>query len=109
MTDRRRHHILTINNGSSSRKFSLYDLWQSEASEELVFSGQMERIGLGDSLFYASNSDSKGLIEQHLQLSDTVSAARTTLTWISLRSIRCRSVSTCRQHKGTVSGVPPGH
>lgn len=82
MTDRRRNRILTINSGSSSIKFSLYHLGQSEASEELVFSGQIERIGLSDSLFYASNSDGKSLIERHLQLSDHDAGLKTLLEWI---------------------------
>ncbi len=43
-------HILTINSGSSSLKFSLYDM---EPSEMLLLSGEFDRIGLVHGIFHA--------------------------------------------------------
>jgi acetate kinase len=43
-------YVLTINSGSSSLKFSLYSMGQSEA---LLLSGEFDRIGLARSCFRA--------------------------------------------------------
>ncbi len=49
-------HILAVNTGSSSIKFALYDIG---ASEELVFSGSLTRIGLEGSRFTLKDAQGK--------------------------------------------------
>ncbi|MGC9197095.1 MAG: hypothetical protein ACP5IL_16855 [Syntrophobacteraceae bacterium] len=41
--DNTKHHIVCINSGSSSMKFAVYDLGESE---KLIVEGAVERIGL---------------------------------------------------------------
>ena len=43
-------HILTINSGSSSIKYSLYVLGETE---HLILKGELERIGVGQGFFRA--------------------------------------------------------
>ena len=49
-------NVLTINTGSSSLKFSLFEV----ESERLLLSGAVERIGLGGGRFHV-----KGAVEEH--------------------------------------------
>jgi acetate kinase len=72
------HHccVLTINSGSSSLKFSVY---QMTPQEKLVFSGIIERIGLRGSRFFAADAQRKPLIDEHLDLPDHDAAIKALL------------------------------
>jgi acetate kinase len=59
--------VLTINSGSSSLKFAVY---QMEPAEMLMFRGSIERIGLKGSWFYVRDAEGKTLVDEHLDLGD---------------------------------------
>jgi acetate kinase len=71
--------ILTINSGSSSVKFGLFEIGQAE---KLVFSGELERIGLRAGLFQASNAAGETLVDQHNDFPDHQAALRRLFTWL---------------------------
>jgi acetate kinase len=66
-------YILTINSGSSSLKFSLYNMGRSEA---LMLSGEFDRIGLAHGVFHAEGH------KQDVDLPDHDAALRTLLEWL---------------------------
>ncbi len=72
-------HILTINSGSSSIKFSLYVLG---ASERLVLAGEVGRIGLGQGFLQAKDHTGKQLIAQEQNLPDHEAAFKTLFAWL---------------------------
>jgi len=55
-------NILTINSGSSSLKFSVYDM---SRSEEALLSGEFKRIGLGHGIFHAEGQDQEIDLPDH--------------------------------------------
>lgn len=67
-------HILTINSGSSSLKFSLYNM---EPSEALLLSGEFERIGLPHGVFHAKGRS------QDLDLPDHGAALHALFEWLA--------------------------
>lgn len=69
--------VLTINSGSSSLKFAVY---QMAPEERRVFSGIIERIGLQGSRFYVEDADRKPLIDEHLDLPDHDAAIKALLS-----------------------------
>jgi xylulose-5-phosphate/fructose-6-phosphate phosphoketolase len=71
--------ILTINNGSSSIKFSLYHMWRTEGK---LLTGQTERIGKSGGFFHAKGTDGKSSIEQHLDMPDHTTALKVLLEWL---------------------------
>jgi acetate kinase len=73
------YRILTINSGSSSIKFSLYQMRRTEGK---TLTGQIERIGQSGGFFYAKGIDGKSLIEQHLDLLDHSVALKVLLEWL---------------------------
>ena len=73
------NHILTINSGSSSIKFSLYNM---ERCEDKVLSGEVEGIGLRNGLFHAQDADGKSLIEQRLDTKNHRSALGVIFDWL---------------------------
>jgi acetate kinase len=70
--------ILTINSGSSSVKFALF---QMGSTESLVLSGRMERIGLSGGVFKAKGADGATLVEQKQDLPDHAAAFKTLFEW----------------------------
>jgi len=74
--------ILTINSGSSSIKFSLY-----EAGEDprLLVSGRLERIGLQEGRFNASDRDGRSLAEKELPLPEHGAALKELFGWLESR------------------------
>jgi acetate kinase len=72
-------HILTINSGSSSIKFSLYRLGKTE---EMVFKGEMERIGVGRGFFQARDQEGNQVAAQELDLPDHDAAWKTLFAWL---------------------------
>src|ERR1041384_7698294 len=55
-------NILTINSGSSSLKFSVYDMGPSEA---LILSGEFKRIGLSHSVFSVGGQNQRTVASSH--------------------------------------------
>jgi acetate kinase len=74
-----RAHILTINSGSSSIKFSLYQMGEAE---RLVFGGKIERIGLSPSLFHVKDAEGKTLIDRQSDLPDQEAALKLLFGWL---------------------------
>ncbi len=74
--------ILTLNSGSSSIKFSLYDMAHDGAGR-LELSGSLQRIGLPDGRFTASAAAGASLIDETRALPDTAAALDTLLRWLA--------------------------
>ncbi len=72
-------HILTINSGSSSLKFSVYVIGKDE---KLIIKGGMDRIGLGDSNFRVTESYNTKLMAREFDLPDHESALKVLLNWL---------------------------
>ena len=72
-------HILTINSGSSSIKFSLYVLG---ATESLILEGELSRIGVPPGFFQAQDHEGKQLIAQESDLPDHDAAWKTLFNWL---------------------------
>lgn len=72
-------HILTINCGSSSIKFSLYVLGETE---RLVLEGELARIGLSQGFFQAKDHEGQQLTAQELDLPDHGAALQTLYAWL---------------------------
>jgi acetate kinase len=72
-------HILTINSGSSSIKFSLYVLGDTEG---LVLKGELGRIGLSQGFLEAVDHDGHQLAAQKLTLPDHEAAFKTLFAWL---------------------------
>ncbi len=72
-------HLLTINCGSSSIKFSLYKIGESEV---LILLGALERIGVAQGFFHAVDQKGKRLIAQELDLPDHNTAWETLFEWL---------------------------
>jgi acetate kinase len=77
-------HILTINSGSSSIKFSLYVLGEIEL---LVFNGELERIKAGRGFFQASGNEGNPLVAQELDLPDHEAALGALFNWLKTHEI----------------------
>ncbi len=71
--------ILTINSGSSSVKFALFHMGQTES---LVLSGRMERIGLSAGVFRAKGADGATLVDRPLDLPDHAAAFKGLFAWL---------------------------
>jgi acetate kinase len=76
--------ILTINCGSSSVKFALYraSANASERTEELVYAGTVERIGLPEARLTITDGVGTALASQPLQARDHAAALDVALTWL---------------------------
>jgi acetate kinase len=72
-------HILTINSGSSSIKFSVYVLG---ATEDLALKGELGRIGLSQGFLEAFAHDGRQLTAQKLPLPDHEAAFKTLFNWL---------------------------
>jgi acetate kinase len=75
----RHRHILTINSGSSSIKFSLYGLGRTE---RLILAGELARIGVGRGFFHAAEGAGPHLTSQELDLPDHAAALKTLFAWL---------------------------
>ncbi len=71
--------ILTINSGSSSIKFAVYDI---AAGEHLLLSGSLERIGLPASRFQATDAGGLVLVDEQRDLPDAATALGALLDWL---------------------------
>jgi acetate kinase len=72
-------HILTINSGSSSIKFSLYVLGETE---RLALTGELGRIGVSQGFFQAQDHEGQQLTTQELDLPDHETAFKTLFAWL---------------------------
>jgi acetate kinase len=72
-------HILTINSGSSSIKFSLYVLGKTE---RLALKGELGRIGVRQGFFQAEDHQGNLLTDQELDLPDHEAALKTLVDWL---------------------------
>jgi acetate kinase len=72
-------HILTINSGSSSIKFSLYGLGETEA---LILKGELAGIGVEGGYFQAEDQAGHQLTAQNLDLPDHDAAWKTLFDWL---------------------------
>jgi acetate kinase len=77
-------HILTINSGSSSIKFSLYVLGETE---RLVLEGELARIGVSQGVFQAKDHTGQQLTDQELDLPDHEFALKTLFDWLQGHAI----------------------
>jgi acetate kinase len=71
--------ILTINSGSSSLKFALY---QMADSEELFFTGSFSEIGEGNGLFQVKNNRNQTVVRRNPDLPDHHTALQTFSEWL---------------------------
>lgn len=72
-------HILTMNSGSSSLKFSLYEMGPAES---LILAGSVERIGLRGGRFSASDVSGNVLADEHPEVPDHDAAMKILLDWL---------------------------
>ena len=72
-------HILTMNSGSSSLKFSLYEMGPAES---LTLAGSVERIGLRGGRFSAQDASGNLLAEEHPEVADHDAAMKILLDWL---------------------------
>ncbi len=66
------HRVLTLNSGSSSLKFSIYEM--GAGAETLLLHGKLDRIGEGEGHFEAVNGEGKKLADESASLPDHQSA-----------------------------------
>ncbi len=89
--------VLTINSGSSSIKFSVYDM---EGGEEREVSGRLDRIGLPSGLFEARGADGGILADERLVLADHSEALKKLLLWLKKEAHRPDAVAHRLVHGG---------
>ena len=75
----RNSHILTINSGSSSIKFSLYALGETES---LILKGELAGIGIERGYFQAENQAGHQLTARRIDLPDHDAAWKTLFDWL---------------------------
>lgn len=71
--------ILTINSGSSSVKFGLFEV---EQVEKRIFSGSLERIGLRAGIFRVDDDRNEPLVDEHIVLPDHEAALKRLYGWL---------------------------
>jgi acetate kinase len=71
--------VLTINSGSSSVKFGLFEIGQTE---KLVLSGELERIGLRAGVFQIHNAKGEALIDEHKDMPNHEAALKQLFAWL---------------------------
>jgi acetate kinase len=76
---KRYSHFLTINSGSSSIKFSLYAMGETE---RLVLKGELGRIGVSQGFLQVKDYESNELTDQELNLPDHETALKALFAWL---------------------------
>ena len=79
MADEDSIRILTINRGSSSLKFAVYDIGESET---LVLSGSVDKIDSPAVFFHTRDANGKNMVDEQLNLTHQDGAVKTFLTWL---------------------------
>jgi acetate kinase len=82
MADNGAIRVLTINSGSSSLKWSLY---QMGSMETRILSGSIERIGLHGGISHIRDADGKTLLDENREFPDHDAALKTLLDWLEER------------------------
>jgi acetate kinase len=72
-------NILTVNSGSSSIKFSLYALGETE---RLILRGELGRIGVSQGFLQVKDHEGKDLTDQELNLPDHGTALKALFAWL---------------------------
>jgi acetate kinase len=72
--------VLTINSGSSSVKFDLHEIGDSE---ELVLSGRLERIGLRFGKFQIKDASGRSLIDEPVDMLDHRAGLERLFAWLN--------------------------
>ncbi len=91
--------ILTINSGSSSLKFALYDAGKPHI--KLIVRGAFERIGLEHSLFRAEDADGHPAGSEHDDLPNHDAALAKLFDWMTDRSLKFFAVGHRVVHGGS--------
>jgi acetate kinase len=81
--------VLTLNSGSSSLKFSLYEMLRD--TEALLLRGKIDRIGTGTGQFEAADCENKKAIDESVSVPDHQKALNLLLD--RLPSLGCESVA----------------
>jgi len=71
--------VLTINSGSSSIKFSVYNIERREGRE---VEGKLDRIGLPEGLFEARGTGNVALVDEKAEFPDHTAALKRLLQWL---------------------------
>ncbi|GJM15998.1 MAG: acetate kinase [Thermodesulfobacteriota bacterium] len=77
--DKKGNYILAINSGSSSLKFSIYEIGENE---KLIIRGSIDRIGSRESTFQVAESLNPNLIELDMELPNHEAAFRVLFNWL---------------------------
>ena len=94
-----KQHILTVNGGSSSIKFSLYE---TEGSLKRIMSGGIERIGMPDATWHAKGVSQEDNFSRSVKAPNHKVAVRGLMNWIEKRHDTLTAVG----HRDLV-GRPP--
>jgi len=73
------HKILTINSGSSSLKFALYQMGDSE---EILFRGDFTNIGEEGGCFQVKDAQGEDLVQREIDIKDHHTALQTFSKWL---------------------------
>jgi acetate kinase len=76
--------VLTINGGSSSIKFAVYDIGKPQ---ERKLYGNVDRIGLSDTCLTFSSQEVKALKSQSIEAADHRSAAKALIDWFEQQTV----------------------
>ncbi len=78
-------HLLTVNGGSSSIKFALFETGQPPRR---VLAGSVERIGLPDATWYAKDAGEENTISRSVVAPDHQAAVNILMDWVDERAGR---------------------
>jgi acetate kinase len=95
-------HILTINGGSSSIKFALFE---AGASLQRVLEGRIERIGLPEAALWIKGLNQADNFSRRVTAPDHTAAVEVLMDWIEERGRRDRDALTAAGHR-VVHGGP---
>ncbi len=76
--------VLTINSGSSSLKFALFEMGEGERR---LRHGLIERIGLGRGRFRAADEAGATVVQQEVAVPDHAAALETLLSWLQEQEV----------------------
>ena len=86
-------HILTINGGSSSIKFALFEASRNTHSNpQRLFQGGIDRIGFSNATFYVEGNDPEENFSYSIQAPDPRAAINILISWIKDNK-RCAAVA----------------
>jgi acetate kinase len=96
-------HILTINGGSSSIKFALFD---SGNSPKRILAGGIDRIGLPDATWHAKGSDAADTFSRPVPAPNHKAAVAVLMDWIEKRRDSLAAVGHRVVHGGPKYSAP---